>query len=166
VDSREQNLANNRTVLAGVQLPWRDFTWFGDATLAIVYRALGLSAVPALWMVYRVGLAAITFFLASGSRDRLWIPLIISRLAQYLLYGVGPVGVRTSATFFGRVAGIAPQSKRWKIAAIVLAAPVVSVLGEPRSLLRVVVRPLAYSCGLFLFLVFDQHNAQFICSQF
>lgn len=83
------------------QLPWRDFTWFGDATLAIVYRALGLSAVPALGMVYRVVLAVITFFLASGSRDGLWIPVIISGLAQYLLYGVGPVGVGTSAAFFG-----------------------------------------------------------------
>jgi hypothetical protein len=31
---------------------------------------------------------------------------------------------------------------------------------------RVVVRPLAYAFGLLLFLLFDEHNAQFIYSQF
>jgi len=31
---------------------------------------------------------------------------------------------------------------------------------------RVVVRPVAYSFGLLLFLLFDEHNAQFIYSQF
>jgi hypothetical protein len=31
---------------------------------------------------------------------------------------------------------------------------------------RVVVRPFAYAFGLLLFLLFDEHNAQFIYSQF
>lgn len=34
------------------------------------------------------------------------------------------------------------------------------------SLFRVVARPLAYLCGLLLFLLFDEHNSQFIYSQF
>lgn len=37
---------------------------------------------------------------------------------------------------------------------------------EPPSPLRAFVRPIAYLCGLLLFLVFDEHNAQFIYSQF
>jgi hypothetical protein len=31
---------------------------------------------------------------------------------------------------------------------------------------RVLVRPVAYTCGLLLFMLFDEHNAQFIYSQF
>lgn len=31
---------------------------------------------------------------------------------------------------------------------------------------RIVVRPIAYVCGLLLFMLFDEHNAQFIYSQF
>ena len=34
------------------------------------------------------------------------------------------------------------------------------------SLFRVVARPIAYLCGLLLFLLFDEHNSQFIYSQF
>jgi len=34
------------------------------------------------------------------------------------------------------------------------------------SLLGVVARPLAYLFGLLLFLIFDEHNSQFIYSQF
>jgi hypothetical protein len=31
---------------------------------------------------------------------------------------------------------------------------------------RIIVRPIAYSSGLLLFFLFDEHNAQFIYSQF
>jgi len=34
------------------------------------------------------------------------------------------------------------------------------------SPLRILVRPIAYSFGLLLFLLFDEHNSQFIYSQF
>jgi hypothetical protein len=34
------------------------------------------------------------------------------------------------------------------------------------SLFRIVCRPIAYSCGLLLFMLFDEHNSQFIYSQF
>jgi hypothetical protein len=85
------------------ELVWRDFNWFADATLAMLYRVLGLSAVPALWMLYRMTLAAITFFLAGGSRQSFWVPAIVSMGAQYLLYDVSAVGAGTSAVLFGIV---------------------------------------------------------------
>jgi hypothetical protein len=34
------------------------------------------------------------------------------------------------------------------------------------SFFRIVARPIAYLCGLLLFLLFDEHNTQFIYSQF
>ena len=34
------------------------------------------------------------------------------------------------------------------------------------SAFRIIGRPIAYTCGLLLFMLFDEHNAQFIYSQF
>lgn len=82
-------------------LVWRDFNWSADAAVAVAYRFLGLSGVPALWMLYRVVLAGITYCLAGGSRENLYVPLVVSAVAQYLLYSFGPIGVGTSAAFFG-----------------------------------------------------------------
>jgi hypothetical protein len=80
--------------------PWRDFNWAGDAAIAMGYRILGLSAVAALWMVYRLVLAAITFCLAGGLRGNFWLAAGLSAVAQYLLFGLGPIAGGNSAMFF------------------------------------------------------------------
>lgn len=82
-------------------LPWRDFTWGCDLLVAVAYRVLGLHAIPALWMLFRLVLAALTFCLACGSRVNFWAPVTVSAVAQYLLYGTGPVGAGASVVFFG-----------------------------------------------------------------
>ena len=82
-------------------LAWRDFTWTADMVMAVAFRVLGLGAVPALWVVYRFLLVIVTFFLAGGSRENLWFPSFLSALAQYLLYGLGPVEAGNSALLFG-----------------------------------------------------------------
>jgi hypothetical protein len=80
--------------------PWRDFNWLGDATIALAYRILGLSAVAALWMVYRSMLAAVTFCLAGGLRGHFWLAVGLSAVAQYLLLGFGPIAGGNSVIFF------------------------------------------------------------------
>jgi len=82
-------------------LAWRDFTWAADMVMAVAFRVLGLAAVPALWVVYRFLLAVVTFLLAGGSRENLWLPALLTALAQYLLYGLGPLEAGNSALLFG-----------------------------------------------------------------
>jgi hypothetical protein len=80
--------------------PWRDFNWLGDLTMAAAYRVLGLSAVPAMWMLYRFLLAVVAFLLAGGARGKFWLPVALSVVAQYLLFGLGPIAGGASAVFF------------------------------------------------------------------
>lgn len=82
-------------------LPWRDFNWAADATIGLAYSVVGLSAIPALSMICRLALAGVTFLLAGGSPGNFWLPAALSALAQYLLYGLGPVGAGISAVLFG-----------------------------------------------------------------
>jgi len=95
-----------------VNLPWRDYTWTADAVAGVGYRVLGLSVVPALWMIYRVLLAGAMFLLAGGSRRNFWIPAAVSGVAQYLLYGLGPLGSGTSALFVALEFFLLVQARR------------------------------------------------------
>lgn len=80
-------------------LPWRDFSWGYDALAAIAYQVLGLRAVPALTICFRMALAAITFFLAGGQRN-FWSAVAVSAVAQYVLGAMGPGSACVSAIFF------------------------------------------------------------------
>lgn len=82
------------------EVSWNDHSWLAESLLAAGYRALGLSVVPALGMVYRLLIAGVTFFLAGGSRRNFWLPAMISAAAQYLLYPFPAVGYGTSAILF------------------------------------------------------------------
>ena len=81
-------------------LAWHDLAWAPDTVLAIFARILGLSAVPALWMVYRLLLAAVTFLLAGGARENFWVPGLLSAVAQYVLFSCGPVEAGISTLLF------------------------------------------------------------------
>ena len=81
-------------------LPWRDFSWVADAAMAVAYRALGLGALPILWMMYRVAVAVATFSVAGGCRGKFWLAVGLSAFAQYLLWDLGPVGAGNSVLFF------------------------------------------------------------------
>jgi hypothetical protein len=98
-------LANKTWPTAGLfsqaaNFSWRDFNWAGDVAMATAYRVLGLSALPAMWMLYRFLLAVVTFFLAGGTRGKFWLPVALSAVAQYLLSALGPVAGGNSAIFF------------------------------------------------------------------
>lgn len=80
--------------------PWHDLNWGYDLLVALAYRLLGLRAVPALLMFFRLALAGITFFLAGGWRN-FWSAVALSAIAQYVLAGVGPDAVCVSVILFG-----------------------------------------------------------------
>jgi hypothetical protein len=81
-------------------LPWRDFSWGYDVLAALVYRFLGLRAVPALLMMFRVALAVVTFVLAGGRRQ-FWTAAALSVVVQYLLGTLGPTSEFCSVVLFG-----------------------------------------------------------------
>jgi len=81
---------------------WMDFTWAYDVLAALMYRVLGLRAIPALLMVLRVALAVILFLLgARGGRGDFRVALAVSALTQYALFDLGPGAGFISAICFG-----------------------------------------------------------------
>jgi hypothetical protein len=80
--------------------PWMDFSWGYALVAAMVYKGLGLRAVPSLLMCFRVGLAVVTFVLAGGRRN-FWGAVALSAVAQYVLASVGPGSVCASVILFG-----------------------------------------------------------------
>jgi hypothetical protein len=82
-------------------LHWRDFSWGYDLLSAAAYRTLGLRAVPALLMLFRGALAAVTFLLAGGRRGNFRGAVALSAVAQFALMGIGPDPVNVSMIFFG-----------------------------------------------------------------
>jgi len=82
-------------------LPWMDFCWGYDVVTAIAYKALGLRALPALLMGFRLALAAITFLLSGGQRGKFWSAATLSVVAQYVLFELGPVAEFVSVILFG-----------------------------------------------------------------
>ncbi len=81
-------------------LPWNDFDWGFDVPVAIAYRFMNLSAIPLLLMLFRVGLALVTFLLAGGWRN-FWTATALSIVTQYLLFDFGPSPAYGSILFFG-----------------------------------------------------------------
>jgi len=81
-------------------LPWMDFNWGYDVVTAAAYQVLGLRALPAILMGFRVALAAITFLLAGG-RKNFWSAAVLSVVAQYVLFSIGPVAAFVSLLLFG-----------------------------------------------------------------
>lgn len=85
------------------QRAWRDFSWGYDALAAIAERILGLRAVPALAILFRMALAVITFLLAGGRRGWFWLATGISAVAQYVLW-VNPLDAANASTvLFGLI---------------------------------------------------------------
>jgi hypothetical protein len=89
----------------------------------------------------------------------------IIRILAYMLYRFASGGV-SGGVFYASTAVV--------FLLRVVEAGLVHKLGELEdradadgpSPFRIVARPLAYAFGLLLFLLFDEHNAQFIYSQF
>jgi hypothetical protein len=82
-------------------LPWIATSWAYDLLLALVYKIVGLRAIPVLLMFLNAGLAVVTFLLAGGLRGRFWVAFALSAIAQYILGAIPPGPGYFSALFFG-----------------------------------------------------------------
>jgi hypothetical protein len=83
------------------QLPWAESSWLYDLLLALGYKLLGIAVLPATLIVFRAVLAVIVFMLAGGTRDRFWVALTLSLVAQYILSGFAPTPELSSVLLFG-----------------------------------------------------------------
>jgi hypothetical protein len=64
------------------KLSWTDPNWGAQVILALLYRLLGLHALPVVQMVFRTLTAIATFLLAGGRRGRFWLAVVLSIWAQ------------------------------------------------------------------------------------
>ena len=80
--------------------PWSASSWAYDVLLAFLFRMLQLRAIPILLMVFKCGLAVVTFVLAGGLRGRFWPAVALSAAAQYILGNIQPGPVYCSLLLF------------------------------------------------------------------
>ena len=81
-------------------LTWRDLSWGYDAVLATAYKIMGLRAVPAMEMMFRL-LATAVLFLLAIRRGRLLSAATLSAIGIYALSGMGPSSTAVSVVLFG-----------------------------------------------------------------
>jgi hypothetical protein len=93
-------------------LPWNASSWGFDLLLAAAYGIFGLRAIPILLMVFKVALAAVTFFLARVGRADVWTAVFLSAIAQYVIPNLQPLPSVLSILFFGVELMLLVQSRR------------------------------------------------------
>jgi hypothetical protein len=69
---------------------WVDASWWFDLKTALLYKLIGLRAIPVVDMSLKTLLAVVTFMLGGGLRGRFWTALGLSVVVQYILGGVQP----------------------------------------------------------------------------
>ncbi len=79
--------------------PWVACSWGFDVLMAVAYKVLGLRAIPALLMGFKVALAVVTFFL--GWRGSFWCAVVLSATAQYVMVDLLLSPMLFSILFFG-----------------------------------------------------------------
>ncbi|HEX8815051.1 MAG TPA: hypothetical protein VF753_06085 [Terriglobales bacterium] len=79
---------------------WVDTSWWFDVKAALLYRMIGLRAIPVIAMSLKTLLAIVTFLLGGGLRGRFWPAAALSAVVQYVLGGVQPGPTYVSLFFF------------------------------------------------------------------
>lgn len=67
-------------------LRWTDSNWGSQVILAALYRTMGLRALPAMQMAFRILVAIATFLLAGGRRGGFWLAAVLSICAQTVIF--------------------------------------------------------------------------------
>ena len=98
-------LQNHAVPHAGVfsqfaNLPWISPSWAYDVLLTVAFKAFGFAAIPLLAMLFKTGLAFLSFVLAGGLRGRFWRAALLSALVQFVLGTVQPLPTYGSLLFF------------------------------------------------------------------
>jgi len=83
-----------------IQLPWIATSWAYDVLTALGYKVLGLRAIPILLMWCKAGLAAMVFVLARGQRGNFLSAIVLSAIAQYVLFDQQALPIYFSSLFF------------------------------------------------------------------
>lgn len=81
-------------------LRWNDSTWGFDVLIGAAYFLFGLRAIPILLMVLKGGLAVVSFWLARVERASFWGAVILSAIAQYVIWSLQPLPYVFSILFF------------------------------------------------------------------
>lgn len=92
--------------------PWVASSWAYDLLLAMGYKLAGLRAIPILLMLFKSGLAVITFLLAGGLRGRFWTAVALSVLAQDVLGAIQPGPAYFSILLFGIEIALLLEARR------------------------------------------------------
>jgi hypothetical protein len=92
--------------------PWLDCDWGFDLLTAATYKLLGLRALPALLMIFKVALAALTFLLARGRSGGFWYAILLSAIAQYVIANLLLLPSVLSILFFAIELLLLLQSRR------------------------------------------------------
>jgi hypothetical protein len=68
------------------ELSWADSNWGSQILLAVLYRMIGLRAIPVMQMVLRTLVAMSVFLLAGGRRGGFWWAIALSLCAQIAMF--------------------------------------------------------------------------------
>ncbi|HTR27526.1 MAG TPA: hypothetical protein VMI10_26385 [Terriglobales bacterium] len=82
-------------------LPWGDTDWGFQWLIFSAYRLFGLRAIPIFMMLVDVGIALVTFLLASAGGSTFCSAVVLSAIAQYVLPLQQPPQFVVSMLFFG-----------------------------------------------------------------
>jgi len=92
--------------------PWLACDWGFDVLTAAACKLLGLRALPALLMLFKVAFAAMTFLLARGRTGGFWCAILLSAAAQYVITDLPLLPSVLSILFFGIELLLLLQSRR------------------------------------------------------
>jgi len=67
------------------KLLWVDSSWGFDLLTGVAYTVLGLRGLPILLAIFQVAIAAALFLLARGSRNNLFLAVLLVAVAQYCI---------------------------------------------------------------------------------
>lgn len=125
----EQHAVPRTGVLSQVsQQPWRDFSWGYDTLAAMQERILGLRAVPAMAVLFRVTLAVVLFLMAGGRRGRFWLPVIVGTFVQFAFSVVPLDAANSSLVLFGITLLILREAREWGQGRLLFALPPIFLL--------------------------------------
>jgi hypothetical protein len=68
--------------------PWIAHSWAFDLIIAVVYKLVGLRAIPILLILYKAALAIVVFRLARGSPQNFWPAVLMTAVVQFVLWDV------------------------------------------------------------------------------
>jgi hypothetical protein len=92
--------------------PWVASSWLFEILVAAGYKLMGLKALPALLMAFKIALAAVTFLLARGRSGNFWGAVLLAAAAQYVIVDLPPLPIVFSILFFGIELFLMLQSRR------------------------------------------------------